>query len=206
MPQVQKTCDSGCLARVYQDGHCKVRSHFRHVLPSWCHGCLDKATELCHPRPSRRRSPPRRRTTMKPSTTAMTTTTTTTQDCQTAVQGDDCFPHVIWALQTGIHMRPDWYRGLNTTSTFEDFQLKIHETVGEVCPKPCPPVRVACKAAQQGDECHKHVTWAMEVGIKMMPQTYSGLSAESTFDDFQDWMYRMHHGRCLAPSCRDYMS
>jgi len=203
-PQVQEPCENSCLNSVFRNGQCRATSHFRHLMPGHCSHCVGKAMDLCDPVLSRRRT-----TKITSSTTEMPTTQQSVsdlgeKDCQTAVQGDDCYPHVMWALQTGINQHPEWYPGLNKVSTFQDFQEQIHSERSEVCPRPCPAV-ASCATPEQGEECHKHVTWAMEVGFKTMPQTYQGLSAESTFEDFQDWMHRMHYGRCPAPSCREHM-
>jgi hypothetical protein len=43
-----------------------------------------------------------------------------------------------------------------------------------------------CRTAMQGkDKCWAHVHWAMTTGIKTHPEWYSGLTASSTFADFQ---------------------
>lgn len=124
------------------------------------------------------------------------------QDCHTAIEGDDCFSRVMWVFKTGIHTHPEWYPSLDKTSTFEDIQQHVHDESDNAdsdCPRPCPAEPVVCHTAVQGEECHKHVKWAMEVGIVQMPEVYTGLTAESPFKKFQDFMYRSHHGSCPTP-------
>jgi len=58
--------------------------------------------------------------------------------CRRAVQGDDCYVHVEWAMQHGITLNPESYPGLTPTSTFEDFQAFLHNLDHGSCPMPCP--------------------------------------------------------------------
>lgn len=59
------------------------------------------------------------------------------EPCRRAVQGDECYAHVEWAMQHGINYSPELYPGLTPTSTFEDFQA-FQNIVHGNCPKPCP--------------------------------------------------------------------
>ena len=45
--------------------------------------------------------------------------------CSTAVEGDACFPHVDWAMNTGINSNPEWYPNLDAGSSFEAFQCEL---------------------------------------------------------------------------------
>jgi len=121
--------------------------------------------------------------------------------CHTASRGEACYKHVKWAMETGVKIRPEWYPGLDENSKFEDFQGHIHTLPGDKCPFPCPAwPSLLCHTARPGESCHQHVSWAMQVGIKAVPQHYpSTLTEESSFEDFQAWMYRGHHGNCLHP-------
>merc|ERR1712066_902475 len=47
-----------------------------------------------------------------------------------------------------------------------------------------------CSTAQKGDKCFMHVRWAMQTGVVMHPEWYHGLSAESSFEDFQQLLRR----------------
>lgn len=139
--------------------------------------------------------------------------------CHTAVEGDDCFGHVVWAITTGIHQYPQWYPGLSRSSTFVDFQNSMHLTGHGfgTCPVPCEIIaststnptadstttaqETDCRTALAGDECYGHVMWAMEVGIYQHPDWYPGLSSSSTFAEFQASMHASGHGygTCPAP-------
>jgi len=73
------------------------------------------------------------------------TTEPPVEACRRAVQGDECYAHVEWAMQHGITLNPESYPGLTPTSTFEDFQTFLHNLDHGSCPMPCrspqpPPV------------------------------------------------------------------
>jgi len=57
--------------------------------------------------------------------------------CHTAVEGEECFKAVIWAMQDGINAHPDWYPGLTAASDFTKFQEVIHKHDQDQCPQPC---------------------------------------------------------------------
>ena len=40
--------------------------------------------------------------------------------CHTAVEGEECFEHVAWAMDHGIHETPEKYEGLTADSSFEE--------------------------------------------------------------------------------------
>merc|ERR1712238_15257 len=44
---------------------------------------------------------------------------------------------VSWAMQHGIHIHPDRYPGLSAESTFEEFQIVLHQANQERCAMPC---------------------------------------------------------------------
>merc|ERR1719356_1401543 len=46
--------------------------------------------------------------------------------CHTAIEGEDCYGTVTWAMETGIFSNPDWYPNLTSSSSFEDFQARLH--------------------------------------------------------------------------------
>ncbi|CAK9048147.1 unnamed protein product [Durusdinium trenchii] len=60
-------------------------------------------------------------------------------ECGTAQKGDRCYNDVMWAMNTGIHQHPDWYRGLTPDASFEEFQGYLYRTspVNHACPPPC---------------------------------------------------------------------
>jgi len=125
--------------------------------------------------------------------------------CHTVKQGDSCFTHVRWAMQVGIQTWPEWYPHLDkATATFEDFQWYLHATSPHDCPMPCAHKIDICHTAVPGESCHAHVKWAMDHGIHAVPQWYStpGLTKDSSFQEFQAWLHRLHHGDCPRP-CSD---
>jgi len=63
--------------------------------------------------------------------------------CHTAVEGEDCYGAVTWAMDTGITSNPEWYPDLTSSSSFEDFQARLHSIRHGNCPLPCPSVPAA---------------------------------------------------------------
>ena len=59
-----------------------------------------------------------------------------------------------------------------------------------------------CFTAEDGDACHSAVTWAMTFGIQSNPEWYDGLSASSTFAEFQCSLVAMwSNSDCSLPPC-----
>lgn len=88
--------------------------------------------------------------TLRSTTGARTTSTTTTASqaatstppvasCHTALPGETCYKHVEWAMSEGIFSNPQWYPGLSSSSSFEEFQNLLHKTKANdgACPLPC---------------------------------------------------------------------
>lgn len=117
-------------------------------------------------------------------------------DCHTVLPGESCYSAVMWAMQIGIHMNRDWYPGLTESSSFEEFQALLHLRGYHHCPAPC-----GCHTALPGETCHSAVTWAMQTGIRTNPEWYSGLTASSSFKQFQLVLHLDGHHNCSAP-CR----
>merc|ERR1712151_146728 len=57
--------------------------------------------------------------------------------CHTAVEGERCYEGVMWAMEYGITIHPEWYPELAANSTFEDFQAHLHGGGFNECPEPC---------------------------------------------------------------------
>merc|ERR1712066_795475 len=57
--------------------------------------------------------------------------------CHTAMEGEDCYGAVTWAMDTGIFSNPEWYPDLTSSSSFEDFQAHLHNIDYGQCPVPC---------------------------------------------------------------------
>jgi len=78
------------------------------------------------------------------STNAVSATSTTIvprplTNCQAAIPGSECFQDVIWAMSHGVQQHPEWYRGLSSSSSFDEFQDFLHNHVqtNRNCPAPC---------------------------------------------------------------------
>merc|ERR1711933_409594 len=48
-----------------------------------------------------------------------------------------CYGAVTWAMDAGIFSNPDWYPNLTSSSSFEDFQARLHSISHGNCPLPC---------------------------------------------------------------------
>jgi len=72
-------------------------------------------------------------------------------------------------------------------------------------PQPLEPGHVVgedpdCHTAAPGDAvCYVDVRWAMQSGIRQHPSHYDGLTAASSFEQFQYWFYKKGLGGCKMP-------
>jgi len=119
--------------------------------------------------------------------------------CHTAREGEECFMHVRWAMQTGVEAHPEWYPGVTAESRFEEFQTLLHSGDQHHCRMPCAPVRSDCHDAVPGETCHSHVEWAMNTGITTIPTWYPTLTKDSSFGAFQALLHHLRHGDCPEP-------
>jgi len=105
--------------------------------------------------------------------------------CHTAVPGETCHEGVRWAMLHGIREHPDWYSGLTTGSSFQEFQSHLHQGDHSECPEPCG----LCRTVVDEDElCYKEVDWAIQHGIKLHPEWYPGLMQSSSRQEFQAYL------------------
>jgi hypothetical protein len=166
--------------------------------------------------------------TVAPTTAPTAAPTTLAPTCHTAVPGDECYGHAVWAHQDGIRSFPQWYPGLTPESSFEDFQRHLWREGLGGCPEPCasapllttpastpdatpaptapptvatPSPTAPCHTAVPGDACHGHAAWAHHDGIRSNPEWYPGLSPESSFEDFQEHLWTNGLHNCERP-CR----
>jgi len=136
--------------------------------------------------------------------------------CHTAAgDGDPCHSAVVWASTKGISAHPDWFKGLTKTSSFEDFQLHLHEDPNAKvrCPKPCspgpspPPAPKPaasiqnCHTVTKSEKCHEAIVWAKTKGIAEHPDWFKGLNPKSSFDDIQEHFHNdpESDGTCPMP-------
>jgi len=113
--------------------------------------------------------------------------------CHTVQNGESCYEDVIWAKTQGILSHPEWYPGLSSVSTFEQFQQQLFDK-GICADVPC-----GCHTVVTGDACYEDVAWAKSQGIFSHPEWYPGLSASSTFEEFQQNLYEK--GICAYMPC-----
>jgi len=121
--------------------------------------------------------------------------------CHTAVEGERCFETVQWAMLVGIREHAEWYPGLVSGSSFEEFQSLVHRNGGNGdCPKaPCN----LCRTVTEGGElCFKEVNWAMTHGIHSHPEWYSGLSVNSSRAEFQQYLSLKYDCPQACSTCR----
>lgn len=60
--------------------------------------------------------------------------------CQTARRGDACWSAVQWVMKVGIHNHSKWYPDLNSSSTLEEVQTRLHHDRHTKCQLACKPV------------------------------------------------------------------
>jgi hypothetical protein len=140
--------------------------------------------------------------------------------CHTAVEGDECYGEVVYAMQRGVVEHPEWYFPLAQSSTFEDFQRHLHgvHKLSKVCPQPCAahaqdvpvaarfPAPDGCRTSVEGDACYEKVVYAMQTDVVENPEWYSPLTMNSSFVDFQRhlhgvaWLSDVCPEPCAAPA------
>ncbi|CAK0811086.1 unnamed protein product, partial [Prorocentrum cordatum] len=117
-----------------------------------------------------------------------------------------------WARHIGIYLHPEWYDPLTQDASSKEFQMVVHNRNKSACPPPCglngsslvmAENQGRCKTAVEGDSCYDSVTWAMHDGMDMHPEWYSGLSKNSTFEEFQAAVHRLRPASC-PPPCQCY--
>jgi len=116
--------------------------------------------------------------------------------CHTAHEGEACYDAVQWALTVGILEHPDWYPGLSSQSSFEDFQALLQRTVSD-CQTPCPATN--CETAAPGSDCYAAVRFARSQEVFSHPDWYPGVSANSSFEDFQRVLFNKNQSNCSNP-------
>jgi len=115
--------------------------------------------------------------------------------CSTSIEGHECYHAVVWAQNHGSLEHPEWYNGLTHHSSFEEFQKHLSAGGHSNCRRPCN----LCHTATQGEKCYEEVQWAMLTGIREHPDWYSGLSAGSSFEEFQSRLHRSPYSDCPEP-------
>merc|ERR1712187_531474 len=125
-------------------------------------------------------------------------TTPQNRTCHDTKEGESCYAAVMWAMEHGIVMHPEWYPGLHVGSSFAEFQAHMDNIGHGGCEDPCD----ICETSKSGKQCYEAVTWAMEHGITLQPETYGNLTSGSTFEEFQRFFYFEGLGGCAWPCAR----
>mmetsp|Transcript_93441 Transcript_93441/g.273585 ORF Transcript_93441/g.273585 Transcript_93441/m.273585 type:complete len:780 (+) Transcript_93441:35-2374(+) len=120
------------------------------------------------------------------------------EPCFTAVEGDPCYNAVDWAMSFGIMLHPDWYEGLTSASSFEDFQAHLHRTHegGGVCQVPCQASTITVTATTS---TWTHTTQTRRVTTTVTTTTTAESRVESGHKQHTPWQWlhfpSMHLGR-----------
>jgi hypothetical protein len=121
-------------------------------------------------------------------------TTTRKPPCHTAVEGDKCYMDVMYGMTKGLYENPDWYPGLDKTSTFEDFQKLLSANPKLDCSEPCQ-----CKTAEPDSDCMGSMKWVLQEGIKSKPHWYGSLTETSRFEEVQMRLHADRDSDCGMP-------
>eukprot|EP00416_Gambierdiscus_australes_P039107 CAMPEP_0171103974 /NCGR_PEP_ID=MMETSP0766_2-20121228/59764_1 /TAXON_ID=439317 /ORGANISM="Gambierdiscus australes, Strain CAWD 149" /LENGTH=557 /DNA_ID=CAMNT_0011564507 /DNA_START=113 /DNA_END=1786 /DNA_ORIENTATION=- len=135
------------------------------------------------------------------------------QHCHTAIAGETCHDQILWAMSE-VKAHPEWYPGLNGTSSKEDFQALLHfgkkDSLGRRCPIPCNEESMKnaiehkdalnCHTAQEGEPCHEDVL-KVRTNLKKDPHKYHGLTVSSTFEEIQTRIFNVSGSHCDHLPC-----
>jgi hypothetical protein len=121
--------------------------------------------------------------------------------CEDAAANSLCYEEVMWAMEHGIHLHPEWYPSLTEFSSFRKFQSRLFqgEQTGlepNKCPEPC------CHDTLPGELCHQDASWAMLVGINQpeFKHVYPpSVTNQSEFAEFQAYLHLCYPERCPEP-------
>merc|ERR1740121_1375006 len=101
--------------------------------------------------------------------------------------------------ESGIRAHPQTYPGVTAASSFEEFQVMLHQKGEGSCPAPCD-MRALCHTSVEGEECHGFARWAMEHDVRRSPELYPAHLWNSTsFEAFQQFFYERRDGICPRP-------
>lgn len=104
------------------------------------------------------------------------------EKCHTSQEGEICYEHVLWALESGFQTHPEWYPSLDSESTFEEFQQVLHEGKHWSCPPPCgiqPEAKWRIHQAMTGEA---HAIKGMTDPMMGATNTYLAPHVHNAFD------------------------
>lgn len=119
-----------------------------------------------------------------------------------------CWEAIQWAKGTGIRDHPEWYAGLNASSSDTDIQSLMAKNKQNGCPTPCDDGasdRIACVESIKKTlqvKCWEAVQWASSSGIREHPDWYEGLGTSSTYVDFLNGFAKRSENECQVPACK----
>lgn len=79
-------------------------------------------------------------------------------NCHDPDPGEQCYIYVTWAMKQGIFEHPEWYDGLTSDSSWDDFQLVLHANGHGNCEKPCRATTTTAKPATTTTKTAKNTT------------------------------------------------
>lgn len=137
--------------------------------------------------------------------------------CHTAIAGEPCYNDILYAMKQA-EFHSEWYRGLSTNSTPEEFQAFLHQgrkdSTGKKCPMPCNKTAVEheinitkelgnCFTATEGSQCYHDVVWTATKGYnnKKLGHWFKGISPKSRFEDVQDYLHKDPKSKCQNRAC-----
>lgn len=99
-------------------------------------------------------------------------------DCHDALEGDQCFVAVMWAMEEGINKHRVWYPGLSDQSSFREVQEHLYSANKSYCPRPCSgPLRVVERKTKEAEEMTPFLT------VEEVPASSSGEGQAEGDDD-----------------------
>jgi len=118
--------------------------------------------------------------------------------CHNAVPGEKCYQRVLSAMTSGVHADPGSYPGVTSSSSMTEFQMALHQAGDLSCPMPCG-LEEWCHTAVEGEQCFRHIQWAMSDGLRASPASYPTLGTTATFKEVQLALHAGRQGSCARP-------
>eukprot|EP00929_Paragymnodinium_shiwhaense_P078452 TRINITY_DN40669_c0_g3_i1.p1 TRINITY_DN40669_c0_g3~~TRINITY_DN40669_c0_g3_i1.p1 ORF type:complete len:731 (-),score=109.83 TRINITY_DN40669_c0_g3_i1:126-2318(-) len=113
----------------------------------------------------------------------------------------DCQASIDWAKNVGVRTNPQWYPGLDLSSSDVDFQKRLADNKQHGCV--CLPVDTLCTPAPASADCKKAVDWAIVEGIRQHPEWYHGLNVDASWNDFHGFLAANKQGSCVCSARQD---
>ncbi|CAE7564842.1 unnamed protein product [Symbiodinium sp. CCMP2592] len=116
--------------------------------------------------------------------------------CHDAQPGEECYSHVSYAKEYGLHNHPGRYPGVTSESSFAEVQMSLAQKQVGSCQMPCS-IQEWCHTAQPGEECYDFVEWLLEGNnTQTAPEA---LADASSIKGAQQTIYETMPGICARP-------